>query len=88
MEGLTFADAKRMLGTILANEMVFLIRGLFGQALKTSADRCMEDLERGQPETCQPEFCADRECLCGKPWHGRLPVTFVFSVNSKKPDVV
>ena len=24
----------------------------------------------------------------GIPWHGRLPVTFVFSVNIKKPDVV
>ena len=85
--------------------MVSLIRGLFGQALKTNdylqfailsrksgngsgirprmtvrdwknasdgviapmiylavgGPVCMEDLEKGQPETCQPEFCADRE---------------------------
>lgn len=48
---------------------LLMIVASFLPGKRFSGTRGMEDLEKGQPETCQPEFCADRECLCGKPWH-------------------
>ena len=47
----------------------------------------MEDLEKGQPETCQPEFCADRECLCGKLGIQLAGDASYFGKTVKKPTI-
>ena len=57
---------------------------LFWKDCKETDDRgCPASGETGRYPVCECAVVPD-----GIPWHGRLPVTFVFSVNIKKPDVV
>ena len=57
---------------------------LFWKDCKETDDRgCPASGGTGRYPVCECAVVPD-----GIPWHGRLPVTFVFSVNSKKPDVV
>ncbi len=57
---------------------------LFWKNCKETDDRgCPASGGTGRYPVCECAVVPD-----GIPWHGRLPVTFVFSVNNKKPDVV